>query len=70
MFHEQLFFDIRTQDGDSGAAVVHANTNTVIGLVAGKSGKYTIACPLYRKNWRSHGLKTVDGITLPDLRSK
>ena len=70
IFHEQLYFDVCTEGGDSGSVVVHTGTNTVVGLVLGISGAFTIANPLYRKRWRFVGLRMVDGVVLPLLRSK
>jgi hypothetical protein len=65
MLHEQLFFDARTANGDSGAVVVHAASNAVVGLVAGGGGAHTIASPLYRKPWRYAGVASALGVSLP-----
>lgn len=69
MLHEQLFFDARTANGDSGAVVVHAASNAVVGLVAGGGGAHTIASPLYRKPWRFSGITSAFGVILPAFRT-
>ena len=69
MLYEQLFFDLGSDGGDSGAIVLHKNTNTVAGIVVGQVDSLTVASPLYRKPWKFVGLKTIGGITLPHLHS-
>lgn len=70
MLYEQLFFAKFTQEGDSGAVIVHEKSNSVVGLVWAIDSKYTIANPLYRKPWHCCGKRTVDGVTLPEFQTK
>lgn len=72
LFVEQLYFTPAGHRGDSGAVIV--TSGSVVGLYHAHlnvgSLSYSIASPLYRKQWRNNPpRKTTYGVKLPDLSS-
>lgn len=56
-FKRQLLFGCDddkpgSEPGDSGAVIVHADSNSVVGLASQRTARYTVANPLFLKPWK------------------
>lgn len=56
MFCEQLFFEpCQAHAGDSGAVIVAEQSQSAIGLVLAREGRFTVANPIYTLPWEYRG---------------
>lgn len=70
MYYDQLFFDRCSSGGDSGAVIVHEESNTVIGLASMVDSNFTIASPLFLQPWKYREMVERAGVQFPRLSAK